>query len=153
MSASCHLDETDKRILRLLQEDAKIPYSRLAKILNVSEATIHLRIKKLKQLGVLRGFHADIDPAKIGKGTLAFILIKAQPKLYDHVLSRLSKLKDIYELYDVTGEFYALAKVRVSDREDLARLLDEIGKIDGVESTYTMYVLRVIKEKKTVNID
>ncbi|HIQ03666.1 MAG TPA: Lrp/AsnC family transcriptional regulator [Desulfurococcales archaeon] len=153
MSTSYHLDETDKRILRLLQEDAKIPYSRLAKILNVSEATIHLRIKKLKQLGILRGFHADIDPAKVGKGTLAFVLIKAQPKLYDHVLSKLSKLKDVYELYDVTGEFYALAKVRVSDREDLARLLDEIGRIDGVESTYTMYVLRVIKEKKTVNID
>ena len=153
MSVIHHLDETDKRILRLLQEDAKIPYSRLARMLNVSEATIHLRIKKLRQLGILRGFHADIDPGKVGKGTLAFILIKAQPKLYDNVLGKLSKLKDIYELYDVTGEFYALAKVRVGNREELAKLLDEIGRIDGVESTYTMYVLRVIKEKKTINID
>jgi len=153
VSLSYQLDETDKKILRVLQEDAKIPYSRLARMLNVSEATIHLRIKKLKQLGILRGFHADIDPAKIGRGTLAFILIKAQPKLYDQVLNKLSKIKDIYELYDVTGEFYALAKVRVGNREELAKLLDEIGRIDGVESTYTMYVLRVIKEKKTVNIE
>ncbi len=62
-------------------------------------------------------------------------------------------MKEVTEIYDVTGEYYALVKVVVPSNEDLARVLDVIGKIDGVTDTYTMIVLRVVKEQKTVNLD
>ncbi len=149
---SVRLDETDKRILRILQENAKTPYSKIAKMLKVSEATIHIRVKKLRERGVIRGFRADVDPEKVGKGTTAFVLVKADPKKYSQVLGELSKIKDVYELYDVTGEYYALAKIRVGTREELTKVLDKIGDIDGIVSTYTMFVLRILKEEKVVDI-
>lgn len=146
------LDETDRRILRILQENAKTPYSRIARMLGVSEATVHIRVRRLRERGVIRGFRADVDPEKVGKGVTAFVLVKADPKKYSRVLEELTKIPDVYELYDVTGEYYALAKIRVGSREELARILDTIGNVDGVTSTYTMYVLRVIKEERKIRV-
>ncbi|TRM84775.1 AsnC family transcriptional regulator, partial [Sulfolobus sp. E3] len=67
-------------------------------------------------------------------------------------LKQLTEIKEIYEIYDVTGEYYAMVKVRVPTREDLAKVLDKIGGMEGVTSTYTMLVLRVIKDKKELDL-
>lgn len=64
----------------------------------------------------------------------------------------MKELEDVYEIYDVTGEYYAILKIRVGSREELARLLDKIGSIDGILSTRTMYVLRTIKEETRIKI-
>jgi Lrp/AsnC family transcriptional regulator for asnA, asnC and gidA len=147
------LDRLDKEILEILQEDGRISYSKIAQMLNMSESTIHMRIKRLRELGILRGFYADIDMEKIGLKVLAFVQLKADPKKYEQVLNVLKEMKEVAEIYDVTGEYYALVKVVVPSNEDLAKVLDEIGKLDGVTDTYTMMVLRVIKEGKKVNLD
>jgi transcriptional regulator, AsnC family len=147
------LDRLDKEILRILQEDGRISYSRIAQMLDMSESTIHMRIKRLRELGILRGFYADIDMEKIGLKVLAFVQLKADPKKYEQVLNVLKEMKEVAEIYDVTGEYYALVKVVVPSNEDLAKVLDAIGKLDGVTDTYTMIVLRVIKEGKKVNLD
>jgi Lrp/AsnC family transcriptional regulator for asnA, asnC and gidA len=144
------MDDIDKKILDILQKDARLPYSRIAKMLNLSESTIHMRLKRLRDQGILRGFIADIDPERAGKSIMAFVLIKAEPKRYENVLKVIGQMKEVYELYDVTGEYYALAKVRVSNREELAKVLDDIGHIEGIISTYTMFTLRIIKESKTL---
>ncbi len=147
------LDRLDKEILKILQEDGRISYSKIAQMLNMSESTIHMRIKRLRELGILRGFYADIDMEKIGLKVLAFVQLKADPKKYEQVLNVLKEMKEVAEIYDVTGEYYALVKVVVPSNEDLAKVLDDIGKLDGVTDTYTMMVLRVIKEGKKVNLD
>ncbi|HDD64391.1 MAG: AsnC family transcriptional regulator [Thermoprotei archaeon] len=140
------------KLLKILQENAKTSYSKISKMLGVSEATVHLRIKKLKDMGIIKKFQAIIDPEKVGKGVMAIIAITAEPKKFDKVLASLAKIDDIYEIYDVTGEYYAILKVRVRSREELARVLDTIGNIDGILSTKTMYVLRVIKEDTVIKI-
>jgi Transcriptional regulators len=147
------LDRLDKEILKILQEDGRISYSKIAQMLDMSESTIHMRIKRLRELGILRGFYADIDMEKIGLKVLAFVQLKADPKKYEQVLNVLKEMKEVAEIYDVTGEYYALVKVVVPSNEDLAKVLDAIGKLDGVTDTYTMIVLRVIKEGKKVNLD
>jgi len=147
------LDEIDKKIIEILQKDARTSFSRIAKVLNRSEATIHLRVKKLREMGVLRGFYADIDPSKIGKDTIAFILVKIDANKYPETVSKIVELKDVYEAYDVTGEYSLLLKVILRSREELASLLDTIGKFEGVQETYTMFVLRVLKEVKSVLVD
>ena len=147
------LDRLDKEILEILQEDGRISYSKIAQMLNMSESTIHMRIRRLRELGILRGFYADVDMEKIGLKVLAFVQLKADPKKYEQVLNVLKEMKEVAEIYDVTGEYYALVKVVVPSNEDLAKVLDDIGKLDGVTDTYTMMVLRVIKEGKKVNLD
>jgi len=147
------LDKIDKKLLEILQDNAKTPYSIIADKLGVSEATVHLRIKKLQKMGVIKRFQAIIDPDKVGKNIIAIVAITAVPQKYESVLGRLKEMSDVYEIYDVTGEYYTITKVRVSNREELARILDKIGKIEGVESTRTMYVLRVIKEETRIKID
>jgi len=151
-SSTYYLDDIDKKILNILQQDSRIPFSRLAKMLNLSEATIYVRIKRLKESGVIKGFYTEIDYDKIGLNVVAFVLIKADPKRYENILKQLTEIKEIYEIYDVTGEYYAMAKVRVPTREDLAKVLDKIGGMEGVISTYTMLVLRVIKDKKELDL-
>lgn len=150
MTDRYYLDDVDKKIISILQQDSRISFSRLAKMLNLSESTIHMRIKRLREAGVIKGFCVDVDLEKIGMNVLAFVLLKADPKKYEKVLEALKEMKEIYEIYDVTGEYYALLKVRVEDKEELAKVLDEIGNMEGVTSTYTMFVLRTIKEKKTI---
>lgn len=150
---SSYLDRVDREILKILQQDARISFSKIAKMLDMSESTIHMRIKRLREEGVLRGFYADIDPEKLGLRVSAFIMLKADPKMYQQVLDRLKSMKEVVEIYDVTGEYYALLKVMVSDNEKLAEVLDKIGRMEGVTDTYTMMVLRTIKESKRIDLD
>ena len=147
-----YLDDIDKKILKILEEDARTPFSKIAKMLNLSESTIHIRIKRLKESGIIRGFYVDIDPEKLGYNVMAFVLIKADPKKYESVAKAISNFKEVYEIFYVTGEYYALLKVRVRNREELAMVLDKISNIDGVTSTYTMFVLRTIKENKVIDL-
>ena len=150
---SSYLDKVDREILKILQQDARISFSKIAKMLDMSESTIHMRIKRLREEGVLRGFYADIDPEKLGLRVSAFVMLKADPKMYQQVLERLKSMKEVVEIYDVTGEYYALLKVMVSDNEKLAEVLDKIGRMEGVTDTYTMMVLRTIKESKRIELD
>lgn len=147
------LDDVDKKIIKILQEDARTPFSKIAKMLNLSESTIHMRMKRLRENGVIKGFYVDIDPEVIGYNVVAFVMIKADPKKYEGTLKKISEFKEVLEVYDVTGEYYALLKVRVKTREELAKVLDMIGNMDGVTSTYTMFVLRTIKELRSVILD
>lgn len=144
------LDEVDMKILRLLQEDARTPFSKVAKEVGISEATVHMRVKKLRELGVLKGFQALVDASSVGRGLTAITLIKADPMKYADLLEKLRSNPDIYEVYDVTGEYDAVIKLRSGSREELASLIDDIGKIPGVLSTLTMIVLKTIKEETRV---
>ncbi|MEM0024391.1 MAG: Lrp/AsnC family transcriptional regulator [Thermofilaceae archaeon] len=147
------LDEIDRGLLRILQENAKTPYSKISKELGISEATVHLRIRKLVKQGVIKRFQAIVDPEKVGKDVVAIIALTVDPRRYESVLEKLKAMPDVYSIYDVTGEYYTILKVRVGSKEELTRVLDEIGRVEGVESTRTMFVLRVIKEETRVRID
>ncbi|MEM3716530.1 MAG: Lrp/AsnC family transcriptional regulator [Candidatus Bathyarchaeia archaeon] len=146
------IDEIDREIIRMLQDDARISLRKIAEKLNVSEATIFVRVKKLLERNVIKRFTAIVSPEALGKKITAFILINADPKKTHSVLDTLSRIDDVYEVYDVTGSYYAIAKVRTEDQSKLAKIIDEIGLIDGVISTETAIVLRSIKEENRIKI-
>jgi DNA-binding Lrp family transcriptional regulator len=150
--ATPELDEVDRAILRRLQEDARISFKEIAKETGTSEATIFVRVKKLQKNGVIKGFRAIVNPEPLGKNVTAFALVKAEPRSYPKMLSQLANLDDIYELYDVTGAYYSIIKVRTDTSEQLAKLLDKIGEIEGVAGTETVMVLRTIKEETAIKI-
>ncbi len=149
---SNEIDDVDRTILEMLQDDSRTALRKIAEKLGVSEATIFTRVKKLQEKGIIKRFTALVSPELVGKGLTAFMLMNADPKRLQLVLETLSKMDDVYEVYDVTGTYYALAKIRVENRERLAKIIDEIGMIEGVQSTETALVLRNIKEETRIQI-
>jgi AsnC-like helix-turn-helix protein len=75
------------------------------------------------------------------------MLVRANPKGLPGMLSALKRLDDIYEIYDVTGQYYSILKIRTASTDDLSRIIDEIGTIEGVAGTETVIVLRTVKEE------
>ena len=146
------IDSIDKIILKMLQEDARIAFKRIAEKTGMSEATIFVRVKKLRERGVIKRFTAILSPELLGKNLTAFVLISTEPKKLENILSTLSRMDDVYEVYDVTGTYYAIAKIRTEDRETLAEIIDQIGMIDGVTRTETAIVLRCVKEETRIKI-
>lgn len=141
-----NLDDLDKKILNFLKNDARMSFVKIAKQLGVSEGTVHLRVKKLIEEGVIKGFYTILDPDKIGLPIRAFIGLQADPSLYENILKKIREIDGVYAVYDVTGEFSALIDVKVRDKRELTELIDQVGAIPGVKNTVTMLVLRVLKE-------
>ena len=141
------LDDVDRHILNLLQDDARRSFKEIAEEVKVSEATVFVRVKKLVKNSVIKSYKAIVDPKQVGKGTLAFVMLKANPNVYTKVLPTLVNMDEIYEIFDVTGAYYAILKIRTSSTEELAALIDKIGMIEGITGTETAVVLRSIKEE------
>ena len=146
------LDDVDRKILRELQQDARASFKTVATKIGVSEATIFVRVKKLIEKGVVKGFKAIVDPKAVGKTLTAFILVRAQPKAYLAMLAALKKLEDVYEIYDVTGQYYSVLKVRTGGTDELSKIIDEIGAVEGVAGTETMIVFRTVKEDFSIRV-
>jgi len=146
------VDELDIQIIRSLLQEGRTPFAQLAKQLNISEATVHARVAKLEESGVIKGFTVIVDPEKLGYNLTALVLIKTDPKKTQHVFTRLAEMNEVVELYDVTGDYYGVAKILAHDHRELGRFLDKVGLLDGVTSTNTLVVLRKIKETNMIKI-
>ena len=100
------IDQLDKQILRLIAEDARIPFLEVARLCNVSGAAIHQRIQKLSAMGVLRGSQFVIDPEKIGYETCAYIGLNLKdPGTFDEVVEKLKEIPEVVECHYTTGNF------------------------------------------------
>ena len=146
------LDDVDLKILRDLQRDARVSFKTIAQKIGVSEATIFVRVKKMQERGTIKGFTTLVSSAAVGKPLTAIVLVRADPQWFSGTLDALKKIEEIYEIYDVTGQYYSILKIRTSGTDELARIMDEVGKIDGIAGTETIIVLRTVKEDVTVQI-
>ncbi|ASJ17577.1 transcriptional regulator [Thermococcus chitonophagus] len=140
------LDDVDKKIIEILQKDGKVPLREISKITGLAESTIHERIKRLRESGIIKKFTAIVDPEALGYTMLAFILIKVKAGKYSDVASKLVKYPEIMEIYETTGDYDMVVKIRTKNSEELNNFLDMVGSIEGVEGTHTMIVLKVHKE-------
>ncbi|MCS7145666.1 MAG: Lrp/AsnC family transcriptional regulator [Nitrososphaerota archaeon] len=140
------LDKRDIKILNILQDDGRASYSSIARQLNISEAAVYSRVNRLVREGVVKGFTALLDETKLNLSIGAFIGLRATPSKYAEVLNQLAAFPEVVEIHDVTGDYYAMLKVKTRNKEELAALLDKIGRLDGVVSTDTKLILRTIKE-------
>jgi len=140
------IDEIDKKLLNLLQKDAKAPYAKLAKQLGISSSGVHKRVKRLVDAGVINRFVAVIDPQVTGKKLKAFIGISTSPGTCREVIAQLSRRPEVLEIHEVAGEHDLFAKLVTEDTLKLNELLHEIDKIPGVSTTRTLIVLKTEKE-------
>ncbi|HZD13426.1 MAG TPA: Lrp/AsnC family transcriptional regulator [Candidatus Binatus sp.] len=147
-----NLDETDIGILRHLQENARASFKRIGEDVGVSEATVFVRVKKLQERGIIRGFKAIVDPKGVGKTVTAITLVRAMPRNFLGILDELEKMDEIYEIYDVTGQYSSILKIRAGSTDELSKVIDRIGMVEGVAGTETIIVLRTVKEDTSVKI-
>ena len=146
------LDDIDRKILRDLQRDGRSSFKKIGEAAGVSEATVFVRVKKMQEKGIIKSFKAIIDPKAVGKPLTAIVLVRANPKAFPGMLDALEKLDDVYEIYDVTGQYYSILKIRTEGTDELSRIILEIGNIDGIAGTETMIVLRTLKEDCGIRI-
>lgn len=135
------LDEIDERLLGLLKNDAKMKYTDLAEILKLSPPSVHARVKKLEQTGVIRSYSIDIDPNMLGQKLCAFVRVTLETISAKGLATICASFPEIEEYYIVAGEECVLLKVRTADSAALSEFLDRIREIRGVRKTITSIVL------------
>jgi Lrp/AsnC family transcriptional regulator for asnA, asnC and gidA len=137
------LDKLDLQIIQSMMLDAEISYADLGKQLFVSGGTIHVRIKKLEELGIVRGKRLAVDMKVLGYDVIAFIGIYLEKSsLYDSVADALQKIPQIVRLNYTTGNYSMFAEIVCKDIQQLRFVLhDELQKIKGIERTETFISL------------
>ncbi len=143
MNPKLNLDKLDLQIIQEMMEDAEVSYADLGKKLFVSGGTIHVRIKKLEELGVVKGKKLSVDLKELGYDVIAFIGIYLEKSsLYDSVAKELKKVPKIVRLNYTTGNYSMFAEIVCKDIQQLRYVLhDELQKIKGIERTETFISL------------
>ena len=143
MNPKLNLDKLDLQIIQGMMEDAEVSYADLGKKLFVSGGTIHVRIKKLEELGVVKGKKLSVDLKELGYDVIAFIGIYLEKSsLYDSVAKELKKVPQIVRLNYTTGNYSMFAEIVCKDIQQLRYVLhDELQKIKGIERTETFISL------------
>ncbi len=143
MSDNLQLDKLDVDILDLLMHDAMMPYTDIAKKLFVSSGTIHVRMKKLEQMHIIKSANLHINPTKLGYDITAFLGIYLEKSsLFDDVVRDLKKIPEITECYYLTGNYSMFVKLICRDTLHLRNVLhDKIQQIQGIDRTETFISL------------
>jgi Lrp/AsnC family transcriptional regulator, regulator for asnA, asnC and gidA len=143
MAAKPVLDKLDYLIIQHMMDDAEISYADLGKKLFVSGGTIHVRIRKLEEMGIVKGTRLAIDTKLIGYDVIAFIGVYLEKSsLYDSVARDLRRIPEIVRLNYTTGNYSMWAEICCKDINQLRNVLhDQLQKIRGIERTETFISL------------
>jgi len=155
------LDDISIKILKILQEKARIPNVEVARQVGMAPSAILERIRKMEMQGIIDGYEVRLNPEQFNKKQIAFVFINVMEKPFEIeadnsinlVQKALSEIQEIQEIHFVAGDDCYLVKLRVSDTHELGRLLREkIQPIQGVISTRTATVLNTFKETAQIPI-
>jgi Lrp/AsnC family transcriptional regulator, regulator for asnA, asnC and gidA len=143
MAGKLNLDKLDLQIIHSMMEDASISYADLGKKLFVSGGTIHVRIKKLQEMGIVKGTKLHVDLKQLGYDITAFVgIFLEKSSLYDIVAEDLKKIPEIIRLNYTTGNYSMFLEVVAKDINQLRYVLhDQLQKIKGIERTETFISL------------
>ncbi|WP_412061224.1 Lrp/AsnC family transcriptional regulator [Rubrivirga sp. IMCC45206] len=141
------LDDTDVRLLDLLQRDGRAKRTALAEAVGLSTPSVSDRMRKLEARGVLTGYHAAVDAKRLGHDVMAFVFVQSTgSEHYAAFVAGVAALDEVQELHSVTGDGSHVLKVRVRTTTALERLLATVQGLPGVRGTRTSLVLSTHKE-------
>lgn len=155
------LDGLDIKILRILQENCKLSAREMASQLDVPITTVYSRIKRLEDLGLIKGYRALLDSKKLGKGATAFILASVaytHPRRSDiisqrEVAEKVSEFPEVQEVHIISGDWDLLIKIRAEDVDRVGSfVVDKLRTVEGIEKTLTCMVFNTLKEETSINI-
>ncbi|SHI62836.1 Lrp/AsnC family transcriptional regulator, regulator for asnA, asnC and gidA [Hymenobacter daecheongensis DSM 21074] len=143
MARNYELDDTDRKILALLIEDAKIPYTEVARKVNVSGGTVHVRMARLEELGIVKGATLKMDYPKLGYGVSAFLgIYLLKSSVYKSVADQLREIPEVVSIHFTTGAYGVFAQLVCRDTQHLRDVLyHRVQLIEGIERTETLISL------------
>jgi Lrp/AsnC family leucine-responsive transcriptional regulator len=150
-----NIDEIDRQILTLLQDNARMTQTEIAKGVGLAPSAVLERIRKLEGRGVITGYVALIDPHVIDQRMLAFVAVRTNAVGDEEreVAARLAAIPEVLEVHYVAGDDCLLLKMRARDAEHVGHLLrNQVSAIPGVRSTRTTIVLGSMKESPRLPI-
>ena len=139
------LDATDQKILEMLRGDARTPYTEIAYKLGVSDSTIHVRLQKLRDDGILKGFTININEELLGKKVHGLAMINVNLGHLEEVANQLSRSENISKVYETHGEHDLMVLIDAIDLAELRRVLMDIRNTDNITSTNLNTVLKIWK--------
>jgi Lrp/AsnC family transcriptional regulator for asnA, asnC and gidA len=139
--------------LDILSRDASRPFVDIAKELEISDATVHIRVRRLVAAGILRKFTIATDNRLLGYDHLAFVGINIKEGSSDEAIAILSAFDEILELHEMYGQFDLLLKIRGKSLEEMREVIvNKIGRIPHIREAELMTVLKTIKEEQMVSL-
>lgn len=155
LESAAALDPTDRKILALLQQDAKRSQADVAREVGLTAPSVNERIRKLERAGFIKGYVALLDDRKLGYDITAFVEVFVEhPKFETPFIEAVAELDEVLECHHITGEFSLLLKVKVIDMAAFRRLLiEKLNTIRGVRQTRTVMVLDTWKEQHRIKVD
>jgi Lrp/AsnC family leucine-responsive transcriptional regulator len=150
------LDEIDKALLKLLQEDSKQTNKALSNALGLSVTAVYERIKKLENNGIISNYVALIDKKKVDKSFVAFCHVKLVQHSQDYVMRferEVRKLDEVLECYHISGDYDYLLKVIVEDMEAFREfMVKKLTRIDHIGSTHSMFMINEVKHTTAITL-
>lgn len=151
------LDETDRMILKVLQDDGRISNAELARRVELSPPATFARVRSLEEQGYIRGYAARLDAEKLGYDLLCFVRVTLQLHSLDQVQAfrqAILDMPEVLECHHVTGDYDYLLKVALCGRKDLERfLVERLTPAPGVARIHTNVVLNEIKSTTALQIE
>jgi Lrp/AsnC family leucine-responsive transcriptional regulator len=149
-------DVLDRQILRLLRQDGRMSVASIAKEVGLSGPSVHERIKKLEQRGIIAGYTAVLEPRLLNRPHVAFVMVTLAEgnefAVDDPIVARICEEPDVLEFHRIAGEDCYLIKVRSATNKELENLLRRIRKIRGVARTRTTIVLSTELERPSIEV-
>lgn len=146
------LDDIDKQIINLLQQDCRRPIKELAEELNVPKSTVGYRIKRLEDEGIIEGYHAKINPSKLGQDIQLIVQIRAKfgQGYAETIGNTLKEIPGIWGVYFVYGESDFIIMARSKNREEIFEKMNNLYNSNEIERTTTFVVGKTFKEDQRI---
>ncbi|MBL4657328.1 MAG: Lrp/AsnC ligand binding domain-containing protein [Flavobacteriales bacterium] len=143
MAQNLEIDNVDREIISILIDDAKTPYTEIAKRIYVSAGTVHVRMRKLEHMGIVKGSTLVIDTARMGYDLTAYLgVYLSKGNIYDSVIKELEAIPQVIEAHYTTGVYSIFIKVLCRNTGELRDVLnDRIQAIEGIQRTETILSL------------
>src|SRR5919202_3234810 len=143
------LDDINLKIIHALSKDSSVPFVEIARQIGISDATVHLRVRRLKDNGVINKFTLSIDNDLLGYDHLSFIGINIKPGLADQITEELSNIDEVLEVHEMHGIFDLFVKVRAKDLNHTRDIIEnKISILPNIVETQLMTVLKTKKEEQ-----
>lgn len=141
------LDEMDKKIIKMLEEDGRKPFTEIAEKLRVSESTVRKRVQALQAKGVIKKFTVKVDPSRLGIKTIAIVGVDVDPTKLLEVAQKLCGFREVKWVATSTGDHMIMTEIWTRDGRELTRLISErIGVIEGVKKICPAIILEKLKD-------